>query len=77
MGKRLRTEAAQGCIKYAKDVLGVKSIVSLILERNKQSIRVAEKNGLTYEKETVFHELNHQVYRLNLYEEEIRIGGEE
>lgn len=50
-GKGYGTEAAEGCIKYAKDKLGLMSVISLILPENKQSIRVAEKNGLKLEKE--------------------------
>lgn len=62
------TEAAKGCLKYAKDVLQKKSVISLILPINQQSIRVAEKNNLIYEKESIFHEQLHSVYRINLKE---------
>ena len=60
------TEAAKGCISFAKEKLKLTSIISLIRPANKPSIRVAEKNGLTLEKETIFHDLAHLVYRLNL-----------
>ena len=60
------TEAAKGCIMYAKDELKIPSIISLIQSVNKPSIRVAEKNGLKIEKETMFQELPHLVYRLYL-----------
>ena len=60
------TEAASGCIQYASDTLSVTSIISLIQSVNKPSIRVAEKNGLTFEKETMFQGLPHLVYRLYL-----------
>ena len=60
------TEAAEGCIRYAKEKLKISSIISLIRPVNKQSIRVAEKNGLKFEKEAIFHELPHFVYRLYL-----------
>lgn len=65
-GNGFGTEAADGCLKYAKEVLGLDSIISLILPINKQSIRVAEKNGLKFEKEAVFHDQLHYVYRKNL-----------
>ncbi len=64
--KGYATEAAKGCINYAKYKLLKKSVISLIRPINKPSIRVAEKNGFILEKETVFHELLHLVYRLNL-----------
>ena len=60
------TEAAKGCIGYAKEKLRKSSIISLIRPDNIPSIRVAEKNGLKLEKETIFHDLPHQLYRLQL-----------
>jgi [ribosomal protein S5]-alanine N-acetyltransferase len=56
-------EAAMGCINYARGVLHTPSVISLILEVNKQSIRVAEKNGMVFEKVSVFHGQLHRVYR--------------
>jgi RimJ/RimL family protein N-acetyltransferase len=64
-GKGYGTEAAEGCIKYAKDKLELTSVISLILPENKQSIRVAEKNGLKLEKESMFHGQIHHVYRIH------------
>jgi RimJ/RimL family protein N-acetyltransferase len=58
------TEAAKGCIDYAKEKLSKKSVISLIRSVNIPSIRVAEKNGFQFEKKTFFHELPHRVYRL-------------
>jgi ribosomal-protein-alanine N-acetyltransferase len=49
---------------YAKDVLQKRSVVSLILAVNKQSIRVAEKNGMIFDRETLFHGQMHRVYRI-------------
>lgn len=57
------SEAAMGCILYAKDKLKLRSVISLIRAVNTPSIRVAEKNGLMLEKETVFHDLPHLVFR--------------
>jgi RimJ/RimL family protein N-acetyltransferase len=65
-GNGYGTEAAEGCINYAKNKLGLSSVISLILKENKQSIRVAEKNGLILEKESMFHDKIHQVYRIRL-----------
>ncbi len=64
--KGYATEAAKGCIDYAKEKLTKKSVISLIRSVNYPSIRVAEKNGFQYEKDTIFHELSHRVYRLIL-----------
>jgi len=65
-GKGYGTEAAKGCLEYAKNKLRLSTVISCILKENRQSIRVAEKNGLTLEKESVFHGLIHQVYRIQL-----------
>ncbi len=65
-GNGYGTEAANGCIKYAKEKLGKKSIISIIREINKPSIKVAEKNGLIYETKIVFNNLPHNVYRKSL-----------
>lgn len=65
-GKGYGTEAAEGCIKYAKEKLKKASVISLIRSVNAPSIRVAEKNGLIFEKESIFHGLPHHVYRLLL-----------
>jgi RimJ/RimL family protein N-acetyltransferase len=63
-GKGYGAEAAEGCIKYAKDKLELTSVISLILPENKQSIRVADKNGLKLEKKSMFHKQIHHVYRI-------------
>lgn len=67
-GNGYGTEAAAGCVQYAKDIVKVQSVISLILSENKQSIRVAEKNGLHFDKETIFHGKMHRVYRRNFVE---------
>lgn len=60
------TEAAKGCIEYGREELKLTSIISLIRPVNLPSIRVAEKNGLTLEKETIFQDTRHLVYRFFL-----------
>jgi len=62
-GKGYAPEAAEGCIIYAKNELKVRSVISLILKENVQSIRATQKNGLILEKEIMFHDHVHQVYR--------------
>ncbi|MDA3899403.1 MAG: GNAT family N-acetyltransferase [Spirochaetes bacterium] len=64
-GKGYGTEAAKGCLKFAKEKLKISSVISLILPENIQSIRVAEKNGLTLQKKSMFHGQMHHVYRIN------------
>mgnify|MGYP001798274204 CR=1 FL=1 len=65
-GNGYGTEAAKGCIEYARETMGLRSVISLILPQNKPSIRVAEKNGLKLEKESLFHGQMHGVYRIHL-----------
>lgn len=63
-GQGYGPEAASGCIDYAKTKLNLSSVISLIRAVNRQSIRVAEKNGLAFEKEVMFHDMPHNLYRL-------------
>ncbi len=65
-GQGYGPEAASGCIDYAKTKLNLSSVISLIRSVNIQSIRVAEKNGLVFEKEVIFHDMPHNLYRLYL-----------
>ncbi len=62
-GNGYGTEAAAGCMRYAFSELKAPSVISLILPENLPSQRVAEKNGLHVEKEALFHEKVHRVYR--------------
>lgn len=56
------TEAAQACKEYAKNVLGKKRLISLILPENIASIRVAQKLGAQKEKTVLFHGKDHGVF---------------
>lgn len=47
----LATEAARECVRYAFEDLGLKRLISLIRPENVPSRRVAEKLGMTVEKE--------------------------
>jgi RimJ/RimL family protein N-acetyltransferase len=51
----LATEAARAVRNYGFEVLKLERVVSLIHPDNHASRRVTEKNGMTLEKETVFH----------------------
>jgi RimJ/RimL family protein N-acetyltransferase len=61
-GQGLATEAARACMAYGFDRLGLDRIISLIRPENLPSRRVAEKNGLTIEKEVDWKGLRHYVY---------------
>jgi RimJ/RimL family protein N-acetyltransferase len=61
-GKGYATEAAQACMQYAFTKLGVDRVISLIRPENMQSIRVAEKNGLTCEKIIFWRGYDHYIY---------------
>ena len=65
-GQGYGPEAAKGCIEYAKERLKLESVISLIRSVNLQSIRVAEKNKLKLEKEVMFHNRPHNLYRISL-----------
>jgi [ribosomal protein S5]-alanine N-acetyltransferase len=61
-GNGYATEAAQACMQYAFTKLGVDRVISLIRPENVQSIRVAEKNGLTCEKIIFWRGYDHCIY---------------
>jgi RimJ/RimL family protein N-acetyltransferase len=61
-GNGYATEAAQACMQYAFTKLGVGRVISLIRPENLQSIRVAEKNGLTCEKIIFWRGYDHCIY---------------
>ena len=48
-------EAAEGCRKYAFDILGINEIFSIIRENNKPSINVALRNGMKKRGELIKH----------------------
>jgi len=51
-GRGIATEAARACRDYAFKTLGLPRIISIIESKNNASIRVTEKIGLRFEKET-------------------------
>ena len=61
-GNGYATEAARGCMEYAFTSLGFDRVISLIRPENVQSIRVAEKNGLTCEKIIFWRGYDHCIY---------------
>jgi ribosomal-protein-alanine N-acetyltransferase len=61
-GQGLATEAARACMDYAFTRLKKDRVISLIRPENLPSRRVAERNGMTIEKETEWSGLPHLVY---------------
>jgi ribosomal-protein-alanine N-acetyltransferase len=61
-GRGLATEAARACRDHGFLTLGLQRLISLIRPENVPSRRVAERNGMLVEKETIFHDLPHLVY---------------
>ena len=61
-GNGYATEAARACIAYAFDKLGLDRVISLIRPENRQSVRVAEKNGLACEKIVFWRGYDHCIY---------------
>lgn len=50
------TEAAKAAMEYGFETLGFNRLISIIEAENTASIRVAEKNGFTHEKNSLFKE---------------------
>jgi RimJ/RimL family protein N-acetyltransferase len=63
-GRGYATEAAHGCMAYAFGHLKADKVVSLILPENLPSRRVAERNGMTVERQVIFHDLLHLMYAM-------------
>jgi RimJ/RimL family protein N-acetyltransferase len=64
-GQGLATEAATAVRYYAFGTLNLSRLIALIDPRNLASIRVAQKVGLTYEKEVVFQGFLDHVYAIS------------
>jgi RimJ/RimL family protein N-acetyltransferase len=61
-GQGLATEAAAAARDYALGTLGLTRLISIIEPENQASIRVAEKLGMTCEKETVMWDRTVLIY---------------
>ena len=59
------TEAARACVRYGFDSLSALRLISLIRPINLPSRRVAEKAGMTLQKEVVWRDLVHCVYAIS------------
>lgn len=65
-GNGFATEAAVAICSYARKELKLTKLFCIIEPENKRSIRVAEKLGMKYQKNIIFHSSNVNVYFLNL-----------
>lgn len=65
-GKGLGTEAASATIQYGFEQLRFPYILGMVERANTASVRVLEKLGMKYEKETIFYGVDMDIYRLNI-----------
>ena len=63
-GKGIATEAAAAWRDYAFDTLALERIVSMVSQKNVASRRVAEKLGMTVEREAMWGGLPHLMYSM-------------
>jgi [ribosomal protein S5]-alanine N-acetyltransferase len=63
-GKGLATEIGQEILKIGFDLLGLPDIVCFTLTTNLASKRVIEKLGFKYERDIIYADLPHLLYRL-------------
>lgn len=63
-GQGYATEAARACVEYGFTKLGAKRMISLIRPENAASRHVAEKAGMTVEKEIIRKGYAHLVYSI-------------
>ena len=63
-GRGYATEAARGCMKMTFERYGAGKVISLIRPENTPSRRVAERNGMTVERQIMRAGLPHLVYAM-------------
>ena len=64
-GHGYATEAARGVLLHAAE-LGLRRLWSLIAPQNARSRAVARRLGMTWEREVVWHDAPHELWRLDL-----------
>lgn len=64
-GRGLATEAASMVVKYAFEKLKFPYILGIVQPENTASVRVLEKLGMEYKKQTVFYGYKVDVYQLS------------
>lgn len=60
------TEAARGIVRHARDVLGLRRLVCLVMAGNAASVGVAEKVGMSFEREFTDEFGPSQLYAMTL-----------
>ncbi|NJM18205.1 MAG: GNAT family N-acetyltransferase [Richelia sp. SM1_7_0] len=65
-GQGLATEAASAAIKYGFDHLKLPYVLGIVERENTASVRVLAKIGMQYERQTIFHEIEMDVYRVDV-----------
>lgn len=61
------TEAAMAIRDYAYNTLGIQRLIALVEPNNDRSIRVIEKLGMSYEKDTIYMGKQARVYASDKY----------
>ena len=61
-GKGLATEAGLALMHYASATLGIDELISIIDPQNTRSLKVAERLGMRFWKDAVFHTIPVHVY---------------
>lgn len=74
-GKGLATEIVKKLVDIAFRKLGLRSIVGFTLSENEASKRVLEKNGFVFEKQCIYKDLPHVLYRLNADKTKERVSN--
>lgn len=64
-GRGLATEAASATIEYGFDRFKLPYILGIVDRANTASVRVLEKSGMQYQRQTIFHEIEMDVYRVD------------
>ena len=65
-GNGFATEAVKGCVRYVKENKLFKKLIILSIPQNTPSIEVAGRAGFSYLKDTVFHDLTHNIYMIEI-----------
>ncbi len=63
-GQGLATEAASACIRYGFDCAELSYILGVAERRNLASVRVLEKIGMTFDRETIFRGVKMDCYKI-------------
>jgi ribosomal-protein-alanine N-acetyltransferase len=75
-GRGLAAEMSRECVRLAFEVLALESIVCFTMPTNTRSRRVMEKVGFVYERDTIWFDLPHVLYRLTAADHSSACGRE-